>query len=63
MSSVQAITSDMILSAKIASFQPISQSAKDEIVNEIFKVMEEQRKKHNFIVYRIAVDTKENKHG
>lgn len=63
MSSVQAITSDMILSAKIASFQPISQSAKNEIVNEIFKVMEEQRKKHNFIVYRIAVDTKENKHG
>jgi len=63
MSSVQAITSDMILSAKIASFQPISQRAKDEIVNEIFKVMEEQRKKHNFIVYRIAVDTKENNHG
>ena len=59
MSSVQAITSDLILSAKIASFQPLPQHAKHEIVNEIFKVMEEQRKKHNFIVYRVAVDTKE----
>lgn len=59
MSSVQAITSDLILSAKIASFQPLSQRAKDEIVSEIFKVLEEQRKKHNFIVYKVAVDTKE----
>ena len=60
MSSVQAITTDLILSAKIASFQPLSQRAKDEIVNEIFKLMEEQRKKHNFIVYRVAVDTRED---
>jgi hypothetical protein len=59
MSSVRAITSDLILSAKIASFQPLSQLAKDEIVNEIFKLMEEQRKKHNFIVYKVAVDTRE----
>jgi hypothetical protein len=59
MSSVQAITTDLILSAKIASFQPLSQRAKDEIVNEIFKLMEEQRKKHNFIVYKVAVDTRE----
>ena len=59
MSSVQAITSDLILSAKIASFQPLPQRAKDEIVSEIFKVVEEQRKKHNFIVYKVAVDTRE----
>lgn len=60
MSSVQAITSDIILSTKVASFQPLSQRAKDEIVNEIFKVMEEQRRKHNFIVYNVVVNTKEN---
>lgn len=58
MSSVKAITDDLIISVRMASFYPLSNETLHKIVAEVSKTMEELAKNHNFLVYRVALDRK-----
>ena len=58
MSSVHAVTENIILITRIASFYPLKSETQQEIVKAITAVMEEMGKKHNFLVWRVALETK-----
>lgn len=61
MSSVHAVTEDMLIAIKIASFYPLSSDAQQDIVKAVAAVMEEMRRKHNFIVWRVSLESKGEK--
>jgi hypothetical protein len=54
----EAVTENIILITRIASFYPLKSEAQQEIVKAVAAVMEEMGKKHNFLVYRVALETK-----
>ena len=58
MSSVHAVTENIILITRIASFYPLKSEAHQEIVKAVAAVMDEMGKKHNFLVWRVALETK-----
>ena len=55
---VEAVTENLILITRIASFYPLKSEAQQEIVKAVAAVMEEMGKKHNFLVWRVALETK-----
>jgi hypothetical protein len=58
MSSVQAVTENIVIVTRMASFYPLNSEATQDIVKAIAVVMEEMGKKHNFIVWRVALELK-----
>lgn len=59
MSSVQAVTSDLVLNVRIASFYPLNDGDQKEIVMRVSKLIEDIGKEKNFIVWRTALSVKE----
>jgi len=57
----QAITDDVIVAVRIASFYPLSDEAKQEVAMIVSKAMVELGHKHNFIVYRASFESKVSK--
>lgn len=57
----QAITDDLMVAVRIASFYPLSDEAKQEVAITISKAMVELGHKHNFIVYRASFESKVSK--
>ena len=55
MSSVIAITEDMKIEARIASFYEIKGDVRMEIARELSDKLAEIGKKHNFLVWRVQV--------
>jgi hypothetical protein len=53
MSSVNAVTQELRISVRVASFYPIEL---DEILKEVTDLMEKRGQKQNFIVWRTAID-------
>jgi len=51
----------MLIAIRIASFYPISSDAQQDIVKAVAAVMEEMRRKHNFIVWRVSLESKGEK--
>ncbi len=62
MSSVQAITEDIKLEAKIASFRELgaNSQATNDLLEAVSKAVYEVGKKHDFLVYRVSI-VKESK--
>lgn len=56
----QAVTQNLVVITRMASFYPLSSEAQTDILMTMSKVMEEMGKKHNFIVWRVCLDTKED---
>lgn len=57
----QAVTDDVIIAVRIASFYPLSDEAKQELVKTVSKSMVELGHKYNFIVYRASFESKVSK--
>jgi len=53
MSSVNAVTQELRISVRVASFYPIEL---DEILKEVTDLMEKRGQKQNFIVWRTSID-------
>ena len=53
-----AITANLVLVTRVATFYPLSSEARQDIVREVAKTMEDLGKKHNFLVWRVSLDTK-----
>ncbi len=53
MSSVNAVTQELKISVRVASFLPIEL---DEIMEDVSALMEKHGKKQNFIVWRTAIN-------
>ena len=62
MSSVHAVTEDIVLEVRVASFYEFNDATRKEILEEVSKLMHELGKKHNFLVWRTRLDipAKEN---
>ncbi len=54
----QAVTEDVIVAVRIASFYPLKDAAKTEIVSAVAEKMVELGRKHNFLVYRAYMERK-----
>ena len=59
MSSVEAVTEDLILKVRIASFYDLHPDARGEIVERVSELMADLGKKHNFLVWRTKMDWNE----
>lgn len=56
-----AITDDVIISVRIASFYPLNKEAKNNVVSKISETMVELGHKHNFIVYKTSMESRMEK--
>jgi len=56
MSSVNAVTEDLKLTVRMASFYHLDEQAKKDILNDVTNAFVENGKKHNFIVWRVSLD-------
>ena len=54
----QAITDDIIVAVRIASFYPLSDNARQEMAKFISQAMVDLGHQRNFIVYSASVETK-----
>lgn len=54
----RAITDDVIVAVKIASFYPLKDAAKQEVAETISQAMVLLGHKHNFIVYKTSIESK-----
>jgi hypothetical protein len=54
----QAITDDVLIAVRIASFYPLSDAARQEVSMAISKTMVDLGHKHNFIVYSASFESK-----
>ena len=55
MSSVHAVTQNIVFTAKVASFHPLP---KDYLINEFRKWIADQGKDNNFIIYVVSMEDK-----
>ena len=58
MSSVHAVTEDIQFEAKIASFYQLDEAAMKDILEAIGRVLREQGKNHDFLVWRVQMISK-----
>jgi hypothetical protein len=56
MNSVEAVTEDIVLKVRIASFYELHPDARGEIVEKVSELMADLGKKHNFLVWRTKMD-------
>ena len=56
MSSVHAVTQDLVFTAKVASFYPIPTN---ELAQEFCDWLAQRGKDGNFIVWRVSIETKD----
>lgn len=61
MSSVEAVTDNIVIFTRMASFYPLKKEAREDIVKAVSHVMEEMGRKHNFIVWRVSLETEGEK--
>jgi len=54
MSSVRAVTEDLKLTVRMASFYHLDEKAKKDILDGVMNVFVENGKKHSFIVWRVS---------
>lgn len=59
MSSVHAVTEDLNLVVRIASFYPLNSDTQKQIVMRVSDLMAEIGKENNFIVWRTCLNSKE----
>lgn len=59
MSSVEAVTEDLVLKVRIASFYELHPDARGEIIERVSELMADLGKKHNFLVWRTKMDWNE----
>jgi hypothetical protein len=60
MSSVQAVTEDLNLVVRIASFYLLDSDTQKQIVTRVSDLMAEIGKENNFIVWRTVLNSKES---
>lgn len=53
-----AITDDVIIAVRIASFYPLTSAARQEVAEAISQTMVGLGHKHNFIVYKSSIQSK-----
>ena len=56
MSSVHAVTENLILVVRIASFYELNSETNKDIVHEVSNVMKDLGKKHDFLVWRTSLE-------
>jgi len=54
----KAMTDDVLIAVRIASFYPLKDAARNEIVSAIADKMVELGHKHNFLVYNASMESK-----
>jgi hypothetical protein len=59
MSSVKAVTEDIVFTAKIASFYELNSDERMELVKSISELLEEKSKKMRFLVWRVQMEQKQ----
>jgi hypothetical protein len=60
MSSVHAVTEDIVFTAKVASFTPIPT---DKLVKEFGEWLAQKGREQNFIVWRVAIEGASKEYG
>jgi hypothetical protein len=60
MSSVHAVTEDIVFTAKVASFYPIKD---DVLVKEFCEWLAQKGREQNFIVWRVAIEGASREYG
>ena len=55
MSSVHAVTEDLKFEARIASFYPLNDAAKEELLTRLSDLFQAVGKKHDFLVWRVQI--------
>lgn len=60
MSRVHAVTEDLNLVVRIASFYPLDSDTQKQIVKKVSDLMAEIGKENNFIVWRTCLNLKES---
>jgi hypothetical protein len=60
MSSVHAVTEDIVFTAKVASFYPIKT---DALVKEFGEWLAQKGREQNFIVWRVAIEGASKEYG
>ena len=63
MSSVHAITEEIIFKARIASFYEFNSEEKISMVEDFGKWLKEKGVKHDFLVWRVQLDIEGKKNG
>lgn len=54
---VQAVTEDVQITARIASFYALDDEARQEIISAVAEVLKSMGKKHDFLVWRVSMLT------
>ncbi len=54
----RAMTDDVIIKVRIASFYPLNDSAKQDVCKVISETIVDLSHKHNFLVYSVGVESK-----
>jgi hypothetical protein len=60
MSSVHAVTQDLVFTLKVASFYPIPT---DKLVKEFSEWVAEKGKEHNFLPWRVSIEGAVQEYG
>jgi len=60
MSSVHAVTEDIVFTAKVASFSPIKT---DVLVKEFGEWLAQKGREHDFLVWRVAIEGASKEYG
>lgn len=61
MSSVHAVTQEMIFKARVASFYELNTAGRSDLIQEFGKWLKEKGKEHDFLVWRVELIQGENK--
>ena len=54
---VQAVTEDVQITARIASFYPLNDEARQDVISAVAEVLKSIGKKHDFLVWRVSMQT------
>lgn len=58
---VQAVTEDVQIVARIASFYALNDEARQDIVATVADALKNMGKKHDFLVWRVSMETRGDK--
>ena len=54
---VHAVTEDVQITARIASFYPLNDEARQDVMTAVAEVLKNMGKKHDFLVWRVSMLT------
>lgn len=58
---VQAVTEDVQITARIASFYALNDEARQDVISAVADALKSAGKKHDFLVWRVSMQTKSAK--